>query len=330
MSSFKIGTVQRINLKDDDVNELFSIEILTSQGQGQFEKCYPTDSNIKRIPLIGESVLVFAGLGPEASGGSRRAKQYYFAPTSVQLNVHNNALPKGSITQNTKSVGASIAATSAGNPNTSGGSEEANLGEGFTERTDIGSLQPFIGDVMFEGRFGHSLRFGYTPSGAETTQQPTWSSSTDNDPITILANGRKSPGEYNKFIIETIDDDLSSIYLTSSQKLQLKTAQSNLGSGVKSQSSYKDPSVVITSDRILLNSRTENVILTSKKDIINATPGWAMEMDKFFTLVEKLAQELTDLTSAKSTYATGVGPTGPATNASKVASILSDIQAMKQ
>ena len=43
MSSFKIGTVQRINLKDDDVNELYSIEILTSQGQGQFEVCYPTD-----------------------------------------------------------------------------------------------------------------------------------------------------------------------------------------------------------------------------------------------------------------------------------------------
>ena len=55
-----------------------------------------------------------------------------------------------------------------------------------------------------------------------------------------------------------------------------------------------------------------------------------MEMDKFFTLVEKLAQELADLTSATSTYATGVGPTGPATNAGKVASILSDIQAMKQ
>ncbi len=330
MSSFKIGTVQRINLKDDDVNELYSIEILTSQGQGQFEVCYPTDSNIKRIPLIGESVLVFTGLGPEATGGSRRARQYYFAPTSVQLNIHNNALPKGSVARKSKGIGGLISAVLAGNPNASGASPGAELGDGFTERTDIGSLQPFIGDVMMEGRFGHSLRFGYTPSGAKTTKQPTWSSSTDNDPITILANGRKSGGSYNKFIIETIDDDLSSVYLTSSQKLQLKTAQTNLGKGVKAQSAFKSPSVVITSDRILLNSREENVILTSKKDIINATPGWAMEMDKFFTLVEKLASELADLTSAKSTYSTGVGPTGPATNAGKVAKILSDIKAMKQ
>jgi len=55
-----------------------------------------------------------------------------------------------------------------------------------------------------------------------------------------------------------------------------------------------------------------------------------MEMDKFFTLVEELASELADLTSAKATYSTGVGPTGPATNAGKVAKILSDIKGMKQ
>ena len=330
MSTFKIGTVQKINLLDDDVNELYSIEILTSQGQGQFEVCYPCDTNIKRIPLLGESVLVFAGLGAEATGGSRRAKQYYFAPTSVQLNVHNNALPKGSVFQGTESAGGNVSDTSAGNPNTSGGDEEVDLGMGFTEREDIGSLQPFIGDVLIEGRFGHSLRFGYTPSEMETTQEPSWSSSTDNDPITILTNGRSSGGEFNKFIIEEIDDDLSSVYLTSSQKVSIGTSQSNLGKGVKPQSSYSKPTVILTSDRILLNSKADYVILSSASDIINATPGWAMEMDKFFTLVESLASELADLTSAAATYATGVGPTGPATNASKVAKILSDISAMKQ
>jgi hypothetical protein len=285
---------------------------------------------MKRIPLIGESVLVFTGLGPEATGGSRRARQYYFAPTSVQLNVHNNALPKGSITSKPPGIGGLISAIAAGNPNSSGATEAAMLGEGFTERTDIGSLQPFIGDVLLEGRFGHSLRFGYTPSGAKTTKEPSWSSSTDNDPITILANGRKSGGNYNKFIIESANDDLSSIYLTSSQKIQLKTSQTNLGKGVKAQPSFKSPTVIITSDRILVNSKEDNVIVSAKKDIINATPSWAMEMDKFFTLVEELASELADLTSAKATYSTGVGPTGPATNASKVAKILSDISAMKQ
>tara|TARA_R110001592_G_scaffold287649_1_gene556524 strand:- start:10275 stop:11261 length:987 start_codon:yes stop_codon:yes gene_type:complete len=328
MSSFKIGTVQRVLLKDDNVNQLYCIEVLTSNSQGIFEKVYPADSNIKRIPLVGESVLVFTGLGPEASGGSRRAKQYYFAPTAVQLNVHNNALPKGAITKKSKG-GTDTESAQTGNPNTSGGDEEADLGKGFTERTDIGSLQPFIGDVLLEGRFGHSLRFGYTPNGADTTKQPTWGSLTDNDPITILANGRKRGGKYNKFIIEDIDDDLSSIYLTSSQTLQIKTSQTNLGSA-GTHSSYSNPTVTITSDRILLNAREDYVVLSGKKDVIVATKKWAVDMDKMFTLIKDLATELNNLTSASATFATGVGPTGPATNASEVLKITEAIEAMKQ
>ena len=52
----------------------------------------------------------------------------------------------------------------------------------------------------------------------------------------------------------------------------------------------------MNSDRIFLNARNESVIIAAKKDIINATPGWQMEMDKLFTLIEKLASELKDLT----------------------------------
>ena len=149
------------------------------------------------------------------------------------------------------------------------------------------------------------------------------------DPITILANGRKRGGKYNKFIIEDIDDDLSSIYLTSSQTLQIKTSQTNLGSA-GTHSSYSNPTVTITSDRILLNAREDYVVLSGKKDVIVATKKWAVDMDKMFTLIKDLATELNNLTSASATFATGVGPTGPATNASEVLKITEAIEAMKQ
>jgi hypothetical protein len=55
-----------------------------------------------------------------------------------------------------------------------------------------------------------------------------------------------------------------------------------------------------------------------------------MEMDKFFTLMEDLVSELVDLTSAKATYTTGVGPTGPSTNAAKVKKIFDELKKMKQ
>src|SRR5210317_49520 len=330
MSSIQSGTIQAITLRDDDPNEVYSIQVLSERATGNFETAYPLYANIKRIPLLGESVILISALGPEASGGSRRNIQYYLQPTSVQNNVHNNALPKGANPVGAVSAQGSISSAVAGNPNITKRDSDSDLGTGFVERTDVGSLQPFLGDVLIEGRFGHSLRFGYTPEGTNTTKTPEWSSSNPDDPITILSNGRKEPGEFNKFIIETADDDLSSIYLTSSQKIKLTTSQTNLGLGVDAQSQFDKPSVIITSDRVLLDSKKDYVILSGKKDIINATPNWAMEMDKMFTILEGLIQQLADLTAGTATFATGVGPTGPATNVAQVQQLLTELKQMAQ
>lgn len=326
-----VATVKRINLKDNDVNELYAIQAYTQTTVNQQIKAYPMDMSMRRIPLIGETVIVMQGASGESSPDKRNSNTtyYYLNPVSIQKNPHNNALPTSKTLLSAASAVAGYAAAAVGIPGVSGGGSSSELGAGFSERTDVGSIQPFVGDVLLEGRFGHSMRFGYTPKGSKTSEKPSWSASTDNDPITILANGRKSGGSYNKFIIEDVNDDLSSIWLGSSQKIKLKPAQKGIGPADK-PSSYGKPQIILNSDRVFLNARKENIIIAAKKDIINATPGWQMEMDKLFTLIEKLASELTDLTSAKATYATGVGPTGPATNASKVSKILSDIQKMKQ
>tara|TARA_R110000764_G_scaffold172963_1_gene259748 strand:+ start:226 stop:1230 length:1005 start_codon:yes stop_codon:yes gene_type:complete len=329
--SITIGTVQKINLKDSDVNEVYAIQCFNQSNPNQQIKAYPFDMSMRRIPLIGESVILLLGTSGESKPTKRNSNTtyYYLNPVSVQRNPHNNALPTSKTLIGGIAAAGAYAAAAAGVPGISGGGSSSKLGKGFSERSDVGSLQPFIGDVLMEGRFGHSMRFGYTPKGSDTSKTPSWSSSTDNDPITIISNGRKSGGSYNKFIIEDVNKDLSSIWMGSSQKIKLTPAQTGLG-GADAPGQYSKPSILMNSDRIFLNARNENVIITAKKDIINATPGWQMEMDKLFTLIEKLASELTDLTSAKATYATGVGPTGPATNASKVSTILSDIKKMKQ
>lgn len=329
MATIETGTVQKINLKDDDVNEVYSLEVVTRSSSMTFVVVYPLDTNIKRIPIVGEQVIILTSQSPDGAPNKIAKKRYYLNPTSTQQNVHNNALPKATIGKSSTS-GGDYGDTSAGNPNTSGGESDADLGDGFVERTDVGSLQPFLGDVLIEGRFGHSLRFGYSPTEADTTEDPSWESSTVEDPITILSNGRKSGGSYNKFIIESADDDLSSIYLTSSQKISLKTSQTNLGMGVDVQSKFDKPSVIITSDRILLDSKSDYVILSGAKDIINATPSWAMEMDKMFTILEGLIQQVADLTAGTATFATGVGPTGPATNVADVQKLLTDLKMMAQ
>jgi hypothetical protein len=323
------GTVVSYNLTDSDVNTTYEIKVSADGSNSNIVSASPLDTNIKRIPIIGESVVILQADSPEGSGGQKNTKKYYFNPTGLQKNIHNNALPGGN-TVTTSDDGNSYPNALAGNPTLLGNSDKsADLGKGFVERTDVGSLQPFLGDVLIEGRFGHSLRFGYTPSGAKTSQQPSWSSSTPENPITILSNGRKSAGSYNKFIIENVSDDLSSIWLTSSQKLKISTSN-KLPSNIVVQSQFNNPSIVLNSDRILLNSKTDWVVLSGAKSVSISTPMWAMDMDKMFTILENLIQQLADLTSGTATFTTGVGPTGPATNVGQIQKLLTELKQMAQ
>ena len=326
MARLQSGTIQEVNLKDDDVNILYSIKVLMRSGRGVLIEAFPLDVNVKRIPVLGEQVIVIKSQSPESDPKKTRSKNYYLHPVPVQLNVHNNSMPKAHSVFATTS-GGDYSSTSTGTPNSEGGDSSVGFGDGFVERTDVGSLQPFLGDLLIEGRFGHSLRFGYSPDGADTTKDPSWNSSTPEDPITILSNGRKSAGSYNKFIIENVDEDLSSIWLTSSQKVKL-TASNKLPGDVDAQSKFDKPSIILNSNRVVLNSKTDWVVLSGAKSVALATPTWAMDMDKLFTIIEGLIQQVADLTSAKATFATGVGPTGPATNVADVTKLLTDLKKM--
>ena len=60
-----------------------------------------------------------------------------------------------------------------------------------------------------------------------------------------------------------------------------------------------------------------------------STNGWNVDMQTLFDIIEELISQLNNLTSGAAVFATGVGPTGPATNATQLASPLSKISAMK-
>ena len=324
----KSGEVIAINLTDNDFTLTHSIKVRLTPNN-HIVIAFPLNANIKRVPIIGESVIIVSGTLPDGSAPKTKARLYYLDVISIQQNVHSNALPTVAGVPSTQ-TGGDYSAAAAGNAKVEGGDSSADLGEknpGFVERTDVGSLQPFLGDLLIEGRFGHSLRFGYSPEGANTTEEPSWNSSTTEDPITILSNGRKPAGSYNKFIIENVDEDLSSIWLTSSQKVKLSVSN-KLPSDVDAQSQFDKPSVILNSDRIILNSKSDWVVLSGAKSVALTTPSWAMDMDKLFTIIEGLIQQVADLTSAKATFATGVGPTGPATNVADVTKLLTDLKKM--
>lgn len=87
------------------------------------------------------------------------------------------------------------------------------------------NMLPFEGDMIFEGRFGNSIRFGSSnPRGKNN-----WSeNNSEGEPITIISNGQTKG---NSMALEDINGDASSIYLTSNQNIDnLNIASKNFKS----------------------------------------------------------------------------------------------------
>lgn len=292
----------------------------------------PYDTTNIRVPLKGERVMIFYLAHDFSSPTFSSNKYYYLNPTNIQGDVNTNALPGQ---KNLSAVGnvAPDYLNTVGTPNTIPTIGQFSLGKTFQQKT-IKHIQPFEGDAYLQGRFGQSIRFGSTVLGDDTiySKKPKWSGPKNGDPITIISNGHAiDPSKSNVFTIEDINKDKSSIYLTSNQKINgFESAQRSFGIGVKPGSLYIGAQALINSDRIVLNSKVDYVILAGKKGVNVATPKWAMDLDKMFTILEGLLQELSNLTSGVANFTTGAGPTGPATNLAQVQQLLIQMKQMKQ
>lgn len=330
---------------DDDGNPLtlgtIKVQFKGSSRLKNTKFASPLNSNIKRIPLIGEQVLVVKTVSGQAFSGGAAKQYYYLDPINVQGELNNNALPGqmdysiegGSGTSDNYSQ-------TPGTPNQKSGKEDTKLGSTFEESTKVKNLQPFEGDQLFEGRWGQSIRFSSTIKGDTSIydKKPPWDSKTAGDPITILRNGQApAPGTGAFYVIEDFEKDGSLICLTSNQKIDgklgFKAAQKNYGAptGVKIESQFDKPQVILGADRLFFNAKTDYIILCAKKSVNISTPKWQMDMDKLFTILEGTLQQLADLTSAKAALPTPTGgPTLPSPAAAQVQKLLTDLKLMAQ
>lgn len=158
----------------------------------------PYNNNITYHPLKTEIIeLVKAPSNnhyAKFGGSSTNAEYYYHPPINIWNNSSFNALPSETDFKN---------------------SNETLLLGSYTDETSlslINNLLPFEGDMILEGRFGNSIRFGSSnPQGKNN-----WSNNDSNgEPITIISNGQSS----GDTPLEDINNDPSSIYLTSNQNI---------------------------------------------------------------------------------------------------------------
>jgi hypothetical protein len=284
---------------------------------------YPASSYCN-IPLFGEHVICFLAYSDYGLGGAPEQVWYYTHPVALRGNFNLNPL----VDLYSVATGTTLVKGAPTNKDIQG----YKPGKTFKENEQVKNVQPFEGDVLIQGRFGQSIRLGSTVTGdmSQYAEKPYWQGA-NGSPITIISNGHKGSGGPNKYIIEDPKDTKSIFYLTTDQKIQLETSQKMLGLGVLPLSAYSKSQAIISADRLLFNSKEDEIILSGKKTVSIATPKWQMDMDKLFTILEKTLQQLSDLTAGKAFWPTPVGgQTLVATNVSQVAQLLAEIKTMKQ
>jgi hypothetical protein len=158
------GAQEKTRISSADM--LFGIDVQYSlNGRLQFiENVKPINSNIKQIPIPGESVLIFQSLSHESTLEESYPQWYYMLPMAMSSNTNSNILPTvGELEFDTK-----------------------------FEESQVSPLQPYRGDFMLEGRYGNSIRFSSTIDFKNNYSEPgNWRGNKNGDPILILSNGRK-------------------------------------------------------------------------------------------------------------------------------------------
>jgi len=200
----------------------------------------PFFPNQKFYPLLGELILIFNLPSPDSQNREGTSQDYYISVLNLWNSNHHNAQT----------------------------STDSRLGSSFNENADLKPIRAFEGDYILEGRFGQALRFGSTTK--INSSENFWSKTgKDGDPITIVSNGHKSNSKFLSPYVENINTDDSALYLTSTQQLPLKVSKTKLNplSGTTLPETYMGAQALLTSDRVVINARKENVLLFATNNI---------------------------------------------------------------
>ena len=230
----------------------------------------PLYSNIKFLPLVNEIVYIISMPDPTISENVSAGKQfYYFQTVNLWNNVHHNALPN--TLANNPTNAQKYESTEAGVEIQSDVPiNDINLGLTFQEKVGIRNLQPYEGDVLIEGRWGNTIRFGSTVNNS--TPSNSWSNSGVNgEPIIIIKNGQTETNN-DPWIpqVENINTDKSSIYLTSNQQIPIEGASTNYSSydsPPENLNEFIGEQILLNSGRLVFNAKNDSILLSANTSI---------------------------------------------------------------
>ncbi len=364
-----------VDFEGKDKNALYSVLCRYAGAVGHNKKdvirARSLDANIKVIPIRGEIILVTKAPSPHASAAAVSQEYYYSNPVSIQSSIHHNGLPGMTDWMNLMNPSNADARedTRDGIPQSSQGNITPNytIDPIFVERKDVYPVQPYSGDVILEGRWGQSIRFGSTIDERRNYPQvPTWKKGLGEtgNPIMIISNGTNPETKpRNEFILEEIDKDDAAIWLTSGQYIKFEPASTftpsitNKSINLFTKNEYGGNAVIIASDRIVFNAKKQEIIGFSKEGIgFSSEKGISLdgkqvvefESEQKISLginaiepillgkrtmnwLNDLCQILLDITKAitNQTHPTGTGPSGIPINSANFSTAHSNLNRLK-
>jgi hypothetical protein len=229
----------------------------------------PLNGNFKNLPLINEIVYIISLPNTDIASISSNTIAYYINIISLWNHPHHNAFPT-SPNNLPPTQQKDYNQTEGGNVRrVTDQSTEIFLGKTFKERSNIHPLLPFEGDIIYEGRWGNSIRMGSTVKNTPNN----WSTTGSNgDPITIIKNGQGTQTEEGWIpTVEDINNDNSSIYFTSTQKIPLNASSTSYlsykNNTPQSPDKYAGRQIILNSGRLIFNTTLDHILFSSKKSI---------------------------------------------------------------
>jgi hypothetical protein len=253
-NTFYVGEVisytDSYEYNESNVNTQFAINVAVKIDGKRLDiaQAIPASIHVKQLPVIGEMVIVLPGYSVESAYQNDKltTQWYYISGIGSQSNVNNNINPvfSKSFIPDTKFID-----------------------------TPVNFIQPYLGDVIVEGRWGNSIRLSHTP--ISTKNQPIWNSVIKSDPVIVISNS-KPISETNGFRTEQLGNS-STLILTSTQQVPTllfgNTQQPNSLSKYKSESTYDKPQLLGTADRVVIKANTDIVAIDSPTAIVLNTTG---------------------------------------------------------
>jgi hypothetical protein len=246
----------------------------------------PLLSNNKKFPLVNEIVYLIQQPDTSIFEFSTGNQTYYLDVVSLWNNNHHNAYPANPNIL-PPSQQKDYVQTQAGNVRrVTDQSTEIFLGQTFKERSNIHPLLPFEGDVITEGRWGNSIRIGSTVKDTPNN----WSTTGSNgDPIFIIRNGQGKQTEEGWIpTVEDINNDDSSAYFTSTQKIPLKassTIYDSYKTAPTAPDQYAGKQVILNSGRLVFNTTQDHLLLSSAQTIgFNSVKGFNFDTKANFVV----------------------------------------------